>query len=72
MNAVLLVNKMKELIRPVVNEKRGLIRREEISRFVKELMEGKEGKRMAENSMKEKSCKSFDPVVEMWRNSTSN
>ncbi|KMZ60218.1 Flavonoid glucosyltransferase, family GT1 [Zostera marina] len=79
MNAVLLVDEMKIAIRPVIDEKRGLFGREEISRVVTELMEGEEGKkvrvnveRIAENAIKENSYRSLDSIVNIWKSKTSN
>ncbi|KMZ56482.1 Flavonoid glucosyltransferase, family GT1 [Zostera marina] len=78
MNATMLVEELKIAIRPVVDEKRGLIGREEISRVVREVIEGEEGKklrlnvkRIAENAINENSYKSLDAVVNIWKNSTS-
>ncbi|KMZ60217.1 Flavonoid glucosyltransferase, family GT1 [Zostera marina] len=78
MNAAMLAGELKIAIRPVVDEKRGLIGRDEISKVVRELMEGEEGKklrihvkRIAENAIKEDSYRSLDPIVNIWKNNIS-
>ncbi|KMZ60216.1 Flavonoid glucosyltransferase, family GT1 [Zostera marina] len=75
MNAVMLAEELKIAIRPVVDEKRGMIGRDEISKVVRELMEGEEGKnlrinveRIAKNAIKENPYRSLDPIINIWKN----
>ncbi|KAF8380091.1 hypothetical protein HHK36_027561 [Tetracentron sinense] len=79
MNAVMLTEELKVALRPKVNEN-GLVGREEITKVVKGLMEGEEGKKLR-NRMRDlkdasaevlsengSSTKSLSDVVQKWKN----